>query len=61
MGVVSGAIIGAAVAIFLSIQLAEGRIDLLLQANAFAAFSVIFAEGQGDLRSSHLVSSGNVR
>ena len=29
MGVVPGAIIGAAVAIFLSIQLAEGRIDLI--------------------------------
>ena len=50
MGVVPGAIIGAAVAIFLSIQLAEGRIDLIApQANAFATFSVIFAEGQGDL------------
>jgi hypothetical protein len=50
MGVVPGAIIGAGVAIFLSIQLAEGRIDLIApQANAFATFSVIFAEGQGDL------------
>ena len=50
MGVVPGAIIGAGVAIFLSIQLAEGNIDLLApQANAFATFSVIFAEGQGDL------------
>jgi len=50
MGVIPGAIIGAGVAIFLSIQLAEGRIDLIApQANAFATFSVIFAEGQGDL------------
>ena len=50
MGVVPGAIIGAGVAIFLSIQLAEGRIDLIApQANAFATFSIIFAEGQGDL------------
>ena len=49
MGVVPGAIIGAGVAIFLSIQLAEGRIQLIApQANAFATFSVIFA-GQGDL------------
>ena len=50
MGVIPGAIIGAGVAIFLSIQLAEGRIQLIApQANAFATFSVIFAEGQGDL------------
>jgi len=50
MGVVPGAIIGAAVAIFLSIQLAEGRINLIApQANAFATFSVIFAEREGDL------------
>tara|TARA_A100001388_G_scaffold147057_1_gene109183 strand:+ start:6781 stop:9120 length:2340 start_codon:yes stop_codon:yes gene_type:complete len=50
MGVVPGAIIGAGVAIFLSIQLAEGNIQLIApQANAFATFSVIFAEGQGDL------------
>ena len=50
MGVVPGAIIGAAVAIFLSIQLAEGRIQLIApQANAFATFSVIFAEREGDL------------
>ena len=50
MGVVPGAIIGAGVAIFLSIQLAEGRINLIApQANAFATFSVIFAEREGDL------------
>ena len=50
MGVIPGAISGAGVAIFLSIQLAEGRIQLIApQANAFATFSVIFAEGQGDL------------
>ena len=50
MGVVPGAILGAGVAIFLSIQLAEGNINLLApQANAFATFSVIFAEGEGDL------------
>lgn len=50
MGVVPGAIIGAGVAIFLSRELAAGRIDLIApQANAFATFSVIFAEGQGDM------------
>ncbi|MBG45831.1 MAG: hypothetical protein CMB76_04860 [Euryarchaeota archaeon] len=50
MGVVPGAVIGAGVAIFLANELAEGRIDLIApQANAFATFSVIFAEGQGDL------------
>ncbi len=50
MGVVPGAIIGAGVAIFLSIQLAEGNIELLApQANAFATFSVIFAEKEGDM------------
>lgn len=50
MGVVPGAVIGAVVAIFLSKQLAAGNIDLLApQANAFATFSVIFAEGQGEL------------
>jgi len=49
MGVVPGAIIGAGVAIFLSIQLANGNIDLIApQANAFATFSVIFAEREGD-------------
>ena len=50
MGVVPGAVIGAGVAIFLANELAAGRIDLIApQANAFATFSVIFAEGQGDL------------
>jgi hypothetical protein len=50
MGVVPGAIIGAGVAIFLSIELAEGRINLIApQANAFATVSVIFAERQGDM------------
>tara|TARA_B110000444_G_scaffold41423_1_gene37383 strand:- start:2074 stop:4440 length:2367 start_codon:yes stop_codon:yes gene_type:complete len=50
MGVVPGAVIGAGVAIFLANELAEGRIQLIApQANAFATFSVIFAEGQGDL------------
>ncbi len=50
MGVIPGAIIGAGVAIFLSIQLAEGTIDLMApQANAFATFSVIFAEKEGDM------------
>ena len=50
MGVIPGAIIGAGVAIFLSKQLADGTIDLMApQANAFATFSVIFAERQGDL------------
>ena len=39
MGVVPGAIIGAGVAIFLSIQLADGTIELLApRANAFATF-----------------------
>jgi len=50
MGVVPGAVIGAGVAIFLANELAQGRIQLIApQANAFATFSVIFAEGQGDL------------
>lgn len=50
MGVIPGAIIGAGVAIFLSMQLAEGTIDLMApQANAFATFSVIFAEKEGDM------------
>ena len=49
MGVVPGAILGAGVAIFLSKLLADGSIDLLApQANAFAAFTIILAEGQGD-------------
>ena len=49
MGVVPGAILGAGVAIFLSKLLAEGKIDLLApQANAFATFTIILAEGQGD-------------
>ena len=50
MGVVPGAIIGAGVTIFLSIQLANGTIELQApQANAFATFSVIFAEREGNL------------
>ena len=49
MGVIPGAILGAAVAIFLSKLLADGTIDLLApQANAFAYFTTILAEGQGD-------------
>ena len=49
VGVVPGAILGAAVAIFLSKLLADGTIDLLApQANAFAYFTTILAEGQGD-------------
>ena len=49
MGVVPGAILGAGVAIFLSMLLAVGSIDLLApQANAFASFTIILAEGQGD-------------
>jgi hypothetical protein len=49
LGVVPGAILGAGVAIFLSKLLAEGSIDLLApQANAFATFTIILAEGQGD-------------
>ena len=49
MGVVPGAILGAGVAIFLSKLLADGSIDLLApQANAFASFTIILAEGQGD-------------
>jgi hypothetical protein len=49
LGVVPGAILGAGVAIFLSKLLADGSIDLLApQANAFAAFTIILAEGQGD-------------
>ena len=50
MGVVPGAILGAGMAIFLSDLLANGKIDLLApQANAFAGFTVLLAEGQGNL------------
>ena len=50
MGVVPGAILGAGMAIFLSQLLADGRIDLLApQANAFAGFTVMLAEGQGNM------------
>ena len=49
MGVVPGAILGAGVAIFLSKLLADGDIELLApQANAFAYFTTILAEGQGN-------------
>lgn len=49
MGVVPGAILGAVVAIGLSILLADDSIDLLApQANAFATFTLILAEGQGN-------------
>ncbi len=49
MGVVPGAILGAGMAIFLSDLLAKGKIELLApQANAFASFTIILAEGQGD-------------
>jgi len=49
MGVVPGAILGAAVAIGLSKLLADGSIDLQApQANAFATFTLILAEGQGN-------------
>ncbi|HIG33328.1 MAG TPA: hypothetical protein EYQ11_00390 [Candidatus Poseidoniales archaeon] len=49
MGVVPGAILGAGVAIFLSKLLADGTIELLApQANAFAYFTIILAEGQGN-------------
>ncbi|MGY8703408.1 MAG: OPT/YSL family transporter, partial [Candidatus Poseidoniales archaeon] len=47
--VIPGAILGAGVAIFLSKLLAEGAIDLQApQANAFASFTIILAEGEGD-------------
>jgi len=50
MGVVPGAILGAGMAIFLSDLLANGKIDLLApQANAFAGFTVMLAEGQGNM------------
>ena len=50
MGVVPGAILGAGMAIFLSDLLANGKIDLLApQANAFAGFTVMLAEGQGNI------------
>jgi len=50
MGVVPGAILGAGMAIFLSDLLANGKIDLLApQANAFAGFTVMLAEGQGSM------------
>ena len=49
-GVVPGAILGAGVAIFLSVLLANGSIDLEApQANAFATFTVLLAERQGDM------------
>ena len=52
MGVVPGAILGAGMAIFLSDLLANGQIDLLApQANAFAGFTVMLAEGQGSVLS----------
>ncbi len=51
MGVVPGAILGAAVAIFLSDLLANGKIDLLApQANAFASFTIVLESGNGDFR-----------
>jgi len=50
MGVVPGAILGAGMAIFLSDLLADGTIELLApQANAFAGFTVMLAEGQGNM------------
>ncbi len=50
MGVVPGAILGAGMAIFLSDLLANGQIDLLAPpANAFAGFTVMLAEGQGNM------------
>lgn len=50
MGVVPGAVLGAGVAIFLSQLLASGQIDLLApQANAFAGFTVILSQGQGNI------------
>ena len=49
MGIIPGAILGAGVAIFLSKLLADGTIKLLApQANAFAYFTTIVAEGQGN-------------
>jgi len=49
MGVVPGAVLGAAVAIFLSDLLANGKIDLLApQANAFASFTIVLESGNGD-------------
>ena len=51
MGVVPGAVLGAAVAIFLSDLLANGKIDLLApQANAFASFTIVLESGNGDFR-----------
>jgi len=50
IGVVPGCILGAGVAIFLSKMLADGTIDLAApQANAFATFTVLLSEGQGDM------------
>lgn len=50
MGVVPGAILGAGMAIFLSQLLANGDIELLApQANAFAGFTVMLSEGQGNV------------
>ena len=49
-GVVPGAILGAGVAIFLSMLLANGSINLEApQANAFATFTILLAERQGDM------------
>jgi uncharacterized oligopeptide transporter (OPT) family protein len=51
MGVVPGAILGAGVAIFLSMMLASGKIDLLApQANAFATFTILLAENEGNMQ-----------
>ena len=49
-GVVPGAILGAGVAVFLSIMLANGTIELEApQAKAFATFTILLAEGAGDI------------
>ena len=51
MGVVPGAILGAGVAIFLSKLLADGDINLLApQANAFATFTILLSENEGNIK-----------
>ena len=50
-GIVPGTIIGAIVSIWLATEISRGTITLAApQANAFATFTVILAEGQGDMR-----------
>lgn len=50
-GIVPGTIIGAIVSIWLAYEISKGTIDLAApQANAFATFTVILSERQGDMK-----------